>query len=239
MNYEIIKVNENTWIIDEGGVRFFLLTGDKRALMIDSGMNVPNGREIAAQLTTLPVALINTHADRDHIAGNDAFDTIYMHPSEFANYYNQRPKAKMVNAIYEGEVLDLGNRPLEIIALPGHTPGSIAILDIQSRMLFSGDPIQDGTIFMFGAMRNLQAYEQSLERLIAKHRSRFDVIYPSHGSYPVSPDLIPQLISGARDILAGKITPSLTAIHDRQAWLYDAGVAKFLVDERYDENPGQ
>lgn len=45
--YEIIQMDENTWRIEEKGVRFFLLTGDERALLSDSGMGVKNAREVA------------------------------------------------------------------------------------------------------------------------------------------------------------------------------------------------
>ena len=68
MNYEIIQMDADSWRIEDGGVRFFLLAGHDKALLIDSGMNLPNAREIAEGLTDLPLAIINTHADRDHIA---------------------------------------------------------------------------------------------------------------------------------------------------------------------------
>ena len=38
----------------------------------------------------------------------------------------------------EGDIIDLGDRPLEIIDNPGHTPGSIAILDVKNRVLIGG-----------------------------------------------------------------------------------------------------
>ena len=38
----ITQYNENTWIFDEGEVRFFLLTGTKEALLIDCGMQTKN-----------------------------------------------------------------------------------------------------------------------------------------------------------------------------------------------------
>lgn len=82
MDYQIIQVNENTWRIEDGGVRFFLLTGTERALLIDSGMNVHNARDIAANLTELPLSLLNTHSDRDHIGSNEQFENFYMHPAE-------------------------------------------------------------------------------------------------------------------------------------------------------------
>ncbi len=45
-------------------------------------MNVPDAKKLAEELTDLPLILINTHADPDHISGNDGFDEIYaMHGS--------------------------------------------------------------------------------------------------------------------------------------------------------------
>ena len=82
MSYEIIQMNENSWRIEDGGVRFFLLAGTEKALLIDSGMTVSNAKDIAESITPLPVFLLNTHADRDHIGSNEQFDTFYMHPLE-------------------------------------------------------------------------------------------------------------------------------------------------------------
>ena len=72
MDYEIIQMDAQTWRIENSGVRMFLLEGTERALLIDSGMIITNAKEIAEGLTQLPIQLINTHADRDHIAGNGA-----------------------------------------------------------------------------------------------------------------------------------------------------------------------
>jgi len=82
MDYQIIQINPNTWRIEDGGVRFFLLTGTEKALLIDSGMMVNNAKEIAESLTDLPVSLLNTHADRDHIGSNEQFESFYIHPAE-------------------------------------------------------------------------------------------------------------------------------------------------------------
>ena len=63
MNYEAIQINNDTWRIAEDGVRFFLLAGKERALLIDSGMMVHNARKIAESLTKLPLSLLNTHTE--------------------------------------------------------------------------------------------------------------------------------------------------------------------------------
>ena len=60
MNPTISSPRPDTWRIDDGGVRFFLLCGTERALLVDSGMTVTNAKEIAQSLTSLPVSLLNS-----------------------------------------------------------------------------------------------------------------------------------------------------------------------------------
>ena len=150
----ITKLYENTWRIDDGGVRFFLLAGSERALMVDAGMTTKDAKSAAESLVDVPVELIITHADPDHIAGADAFDKFYMHPAEAYNYYKSQHRTGEFIPVWDGDALDLGGRSVEIIHLPGHTQGGIAVLDVGARALFSGDPVQrNGSIFMFGANR--------------------------------------------------------------------------------------
>ena len=105
MNCEIIPMNENTWRIEDGGVRLFLLAGTERALLIDSGMNLKTARDVAAGLTDLPLSLLNTHADRDHIGSNEQFERFYMHPAE-EPVYRRSGMAGTVVPIEEGEPID-------------------------------------------------------------------------------------------------------------------------------------
>lgn len=225
--YEIIQMNENTWRIEDGGVRFFLLTGTDKALLIDSGMNVHNAKEIAGSLTELPILLLNTHADRDHVGSNGEFEEFYMHPAEAGNLARAGVTGKIL-PITDGDELDLGGRPLRIIHLPGHTPGSIAVLDVKGRFLISGDPIQEhGRIFMFGEHRNLKDYAESLERL-EKRIGEFDEIWPSHSDIPIAPGVIGKLIDGAKKIHNGEITGTETEFFGNKIMVYDLGFTVIL-----------
>ena len=105
MDYEIIQINRNSWRIEDNGVRFFLLTGTERALLVDSGRNVTNARDIASSLTDLPISLLNTHADGDHVAGNGQFESFYMHPAEEDNYRRGNRPGTII-PVHEGDVLD-------------------------------------------------------------------------------------------------------------------------------------
>ena len=222
MRCEVIQINGNTWRMEDGGVRFFLLAGKEKALLIDSGMMVTNAKDIAESLVSLPISLLNTHADRDHIGSNEQFEAFYMHPAEEPIYRRSGKTGAIIPAV-EGDMIDLGARELKIIELPGHTPGSIAVLDIRNRVLISGDPIQEnGRIFMFGDHRDMKNYISSLERLETR-KEEFDEIWPSHADIPIAPDLIQKLHDGAQDILAGKVRGTATEMHGESIVAYDLG----------------
>lgn len=205
MDYQIFQINENTWRFEEEGVRFFLLIGEKKALLLDSGMKIGRAKEAAQTLTSLPIEIMNTHADPDHIGSNFEFEQIYMNPNEEQNYQEHGGKGKII-PVKEGDIVDLGNRPLEIIELPGHTPGSIGILDVNARALFAGDSVQKNShIFMFGKRRNLNQYIETLERL-SSMTERFETIYSCHGDLSLSVDSIADLLAGAKKIASGEIT---------------------------------
>lgn len=231
VNCEIIKINDSTWRIEDDGVRFFLLTGTQKALLVDSGMNVHNAKDLAAGLTDLPNFLLNTHADRDHIGSNKEFAAFYMHPAE-EPVYRRSGKPGTVLPVVEGDVLDLGERELRIIHLPGHTPGSIAVLDVKNRVLISGNPIQtNGSIFLFGAHRNLREYIRSLEHLEA-YTDQFDELWPSHGDIPISPDVIRKLRDGARCVLEGKVPGQPRELFGQAITVYDLGFTILLCDRQ-------
>ena len=222
------KINDTTYYYEDGMVRFFLLIGSKEAMLIDSGMQVHNARELASQLTDLPIRLFNTHTDRDHTGSNDEFDEVMMNPAELVNYHSEY-SSKNIIPIFDGDIIDLGGRQLKAIALPGHTPGSTALLDIESGMLFSGDPVQDGRIFMFGAMRDLSAYIHSLKKL-EKISDCITAVYPCHGTCPVGKEIISDLIEGAEKIERGEVPYEVADMFGNKIKAYDIGAAVLLCD---------
>lgn len=223
-----IKINEITYRYEDKGVRFFLLIGKEYALLLDSGMQVHNAKELAQQVTGLPVKLFNTHADPDHVGSNEEFDEIMMNPAELVNYRKPHTSQNII-PVYDGDIIDIGDRPLQAIALPGHTPGSTALLDLNSGMLFSGDPVQDGKIFMFGPMRELSAYILSLKRLLT-FADRITAIYPCHGTCPVGTDIIEKLIQGAEKVEREEIAPEPFEMFGHKVSAYDIGAAVLLCD---------
>ena len=201
------KVAEHFWIFEEDGVRSFLFEGTDRAMLVDTGFGTLPLADMAAELTPLPLFVVNTHADKDHTGRNREFRQICMHPAEMERYQNALPEGcsmEDVRPLWEGEIIDLGHWRFEVILTPGHTPGSIMLLEREKRMLISGDTIQDGTIFMFGSGRNMLAFQSSLQKMLDR-ADAFDAVWPSHGNCPLKPDIIPGVLRGAQELLDGKL----------------------------------
>ena len=77
MEYRVTRIGEHTWLIEEydGKVKvyMYLLSGNREAVLIDTGMGMIPLKEIAASLTDLPVKVLLTHGHIDHIGGTGAF----------------------------------------------------------------------------------------------------------------------------------------------------------------------
>ena len=64
----------------------YLVAGEEKAALIDTGMGFPGLRQLVERLTDKPVIVLNTHGHLDHIGGNDEFDCIYLRPDDLAVY---------------------------------------------------------------------------------------------------------------------------------------------------------
>ena len=56
------------------------------------------------------------------------------------------PGAEPTSFVEDGQVIDLGDRTLEVLHVPGHTPGSVALWEPERAILFTGDTLYDGTM---------------------------------------------------------------------------------------------
>ena len=107
--------------------------------------------------------LLVTHSHRhgDHIGGDSQFtgqpDTIVV-----------GTKLEDVQAFFgirnwpnQQTTLDLGGRVLDIIPIPGHEPSSIAVYDLNTKLLLTGDTVYPGRLYI----QDWPAFKASIERL--------------------------------------------------------------------------
>jgi len=202
------KIDDKTYRIEDNGVRCLLFIGDTGALLVDTGFGQSGSLKAVVQsLTDKPVTLVNTHGDGDHIGCNSEFEPAHMHPAEMPYFFQNAKSGAKAFPVWEGDIIDIGGRAFEVILIPGHTPGSIALLDRKNRVLVSGDSISGGNpVFMFGSVRSFYAYIASMEKL-QKMSGAFEQIYPAHGPCPIPPSSIGKSIAAAEKLLGGELAP--------------------------------
>lgn len=113
------------------------------------------------------------------------------------------PPAK---AIREGDAIDLGGKTLEIVEMPGHTAGSVILLDRQAKICYSGDAILEHVWLFLEESLPSDVYLRSLrharEVLIDAGIER---IYSGHyHDKPLVPAQMDPMISGMESIVAGR-----------------------------------
>ncbi|MDL2219383.1 MBL fold metallo-hydrolase [Ruminococcaceae bacterium OttesenSCG-928-O06] len=203
--YTVHKVYDDVYAIDEERVRSYLFLGENEALLVDAGVSGEDMRALVKELTALPVRLVVTHCDGDHIASAHQFEACYMHPAEFSLLYSKNDTQLAPKVIREGEVIDLGTRRFAVLLIPGHTPGSIALWDEENRLLVAGDTLGTVPVWMFGPGRNLAAYIDSLGRLLALGGG-VQTVLASHGPALVDAGIIAELHTAAQLLQVGQLT---------------------------------
>ncbi|MEM8860469.1 MAG: MBL fold metallo-hydrolase [Chloroflexota bacterium] len=188
----------------------FLLLGDQEAAVIDTCCGFFSLKEIVEQLTNLPCKVINTHQHFDHIGNNFEFEQVLMpdHPAnrtraqeglsaefcaEFATPeqfwgtipaglpepYSIRPFPH-ATFFKDGDVLELHPFKLEVLHTPGHCADHCCFFEREMGILFGGDNLYDGPIFI-QKQDGLALYRQSIERLCAL--PNLNLILPSHNGF--------------------------------------------------------
>ncbi|MBZ5497054.1 MAG: MBL fold metallo-hydrolase [Acidobacteriia bacterium] len=217
----------------------YLIVGSQRALLFDTGMGMGDLRKIVTQLTRLPIIVLNSHTHFDHIGDNWQFQTILgvnisytRHNAGGATHEQLRdaviperfcgdlppgfkpegyaiPPFKISSYVKEGEVLDLGDRKVEVLLTPGHAPDALCLLDRKNRLLFTGDTFYAGPIFLYIPDTDVTAYGRSIEKL-AKLVPQLDLLLPSHNFPEAKPEMLTRLSDAFRQVQSGKAQFTLT-----------------------------
>lgn len=211
----------------------YLIVGQKRALLFDTGMGISNVKKLTAELTKLPIIVLNSHTHDDHVGGNWEFDTVYGMDTDFtrqnargsredaqaeitpdqicgslprgfdAKAYATRPW-KIAAYLHDGERFDLGGRTVEVIATPGHTPDAISLVDRANGLLFTGDTYYPAPIWLYRPETDLDAYATSIRRLAAL-APQIKLVLGAHNVPVASPTVLARLVVAFDAVRAGRI----------------------------------
>lgn len=203
----IIDYDDGIYAIDQQMVRAFLIVGKQKALLLDTGAIRVNIRSFINNITELPVEVILTHGDGDHIENLQDFMSAWINKADAkAVLSHEHCKDVELKELHDNDVFDIGGRKLKVLFMPGHTKGSICLLDEENKILFAGDTISYGPIFMFGERRDMDQYLLSLKRLQRmKDEGIFTTVYCCHNTCPISSDTTDELISCVEGIQDGSL----------------------------------
>lgn len=84
--------------------------------------------------------------------------------------------------IREGEVLDLGGMTLEVIEVPGHTPGSIGLMYREEKIFYAADAMNDNLWLFLKEACPLSVYRKTLDKAWGLD---FDTLVVSHFPSPL------------------------------------------------------
>lgn len=179
--YEVYDLGTDTYAIYEPGhfqeVISYLILGNEKALLLDTGMGICPIKPLVDKLTSLPLTVINSHCHFDHVGGNWEFPVVYIfnHPAAISRLRNGLGSEHVVHhlrgdstwipypagfnagsyeikpcncvPVNDGHLFDLGGRTLEVIHTPGHSPDSIMLLDKSGSILFTGDTFYPASMY--------------------------------------------------------------------------------------------
>ncbi len=232
-NYRVGEFAPDILYIEEGHVRMWLLLGEQEAILVDTGFGQGELASLAGNLAgDRQLRVVLTHSDGDHTGAVDQFERVFAHPAEFDCFATRGGLPDGLEPLWEGTVLDLGPARYEVLLIPGHTPGSIALHDPARGVLVAGDSVQRGPIFMFGQGRNMTAWVASMKRLAEARRvlgeAAFAHILPAHNDLSLDGGIFADLIAGGEAMLAGELVGEESGM-DRPCRLYRAPGVAFLA----------
>lgn len=178
---QVVQYNYNTYILRQNkcvnyeAPFMFLFLGDKKALLMDTGATeeeskFPLQKTVSkiiadwekASHNQLELIVAHTHNHDDHTTGDVQFinkphtTIVGLEVDKVAAFF------KLDNWPLQNNQINLGNRVIDIIPIPGHEKASIAVYDHNTKILLSGDSFYPGRLYI----RDWAAFQLSIQRLV-------------------------------------------------------------------------
>ena len=176
--FQVHEYNADLYILRESGCSnyekpfLYLLFGKDKVLMLDTGAGKTDVADVVKNVIdrwlarnkrqSIPLIVAHTHGHRDHVSGDEAMKALSQTtviaptPAAVQEFFGFK------NWPEDYVTYDLGERVLDVIAIPGHEASSIAIYDRQTGILFTGDTLYPGRLYVADQIQFLR----SVQRLV-------------------------------------------------------------------------
>lgn len=177
----------------------YLITGERRALLFDTGPGVRDISKVVRALTALPVTALPSHMHFDHTGGLHKFRNIAIADLPILRNCVREGWLQPTDALYVGSwegmtwtplrvntwlpigsTIDLGGRRLELLHTPGHSPDSVSLLDRDANLLFAADFVYPGKLYAQIRGSDLRSYLEASEMLLPRLQENVTIL-SAHG----------------------------------------------------------
>ena len=114
--------------------------------------------------------------------------------------------------VWDGDVVDLGGRTVELLDISSHSNGSLAFLDRKNGFLFVGDELESAQVLMYET-EAIPGYAFELDQKLRAHHSNmlrlrelkgaWNTILPAHNGTPIAHFYLDDYIALTEHIYAG------------------------------------
>jgi hydroxyacylglutathione hydrolase len=177
-DWQIHEYNPHLYILRESGCThyekpfLYLFFGSERALLIDTGAGASDAAAVTQKLIakwlkrakreSIPLVVVHTHAHGDHTAGDKGFDGLTNVTLVPATVEAAQKAFGIQTWPTQTGSIDLGNRIIDVIPIPGHEKAHVAYYDRQTAILHTGDHLYPGRLYM----SDFATYLASTRRLV-------------------------------------------------------------------------
>lgn len=212
-------------------VNMYVVVGGARAALIDTGMGIGDLASEVAEITALPIIVLNTHYHWDHVGANSQFQSVWIHGEELELVRTSpdvsdlreamssqlaqkilpsgiRPEsfeilpAPEVQSVSDDQVIDLGDRTLRVLHTPGHSPGHICLLEEGAGILFSGDTAYKGPVFACFKLSDPESLRWNVRKLA--QLPGISLICPGHNELISNSSWLGELADGVEAAVSGQ-----------------------------------
>ena len=159
----------------------YLIFGEERALLEDTGAGDADTAALVLPLveqwserngkdSTVPLTVVHSHSHGDHVAGDRGFDNLTGVAVVAAAVGDIQVAFGIENWPSDTGQIDLGDRVLDVIPIPGHDGASIALYDRTTGVLLTGDSLYPGRLYV--GYNNFRTFVESNQRLVDFTRDR-------------------------------------------------------------------
>ncbi|MDR2591090.1 MAG: MBL fold metallo-hydrolase [Oscillospiraceae bacterium] len=259
LKFKVKEIQKGLFMLtDPLEVNLFLIVGEEKALLFDTGYGFVNTPTAIKEITDKPVTVVLGHGHLDHANGAYQFDEVYLREPDFdlcREHTGSKFRKMLVDRLEEtgqkldvdpetwinsgacnlipleaGTIFDLGGLHVEVIDMAGHTGGSIGLLIKEMRILLDSDSANSHCWMFMPQSLGINEYISMLERV---KKLDFDTFYTAHQDFPHDKSFFDKYISVAKNVTMENSTP-----YGNDNWkeleprVYSEGDISIVINER-------